>query len=428
MLLLARELRARGVQCDFWFCKPSSRYSEFTEAGGAYLGSLQDLGRRLFAGAYDVVQMTASDPAAELVALMARPAARVVVTARGALSDVWHERNCFAFTAISHGMAALNQPFTPLQIEVVRNSIALDHWAPPETGERSATSPIVAFVGRATAIEKNFPRFTRVAERLERRGMRIWIADPHEASLADFPAHECGRISPERWGRVLHAEMPAFYRAVAASGGVVLSTSRSEGFGNAVVEAAACGAPVAAPDVMGLRESVLEGETGSLYPFDASDDEVAEHVAQLIACRPAPEDCASAVRRAFAPAQMVDAYLGIYSRSAQRRAATRGIPASTPEMAVLRAHLEQQRGHRARMAVALARELAVLGRTDLAASALAIAWRAKPTHFASSLGARRALGTATRIIIRPGPLLRGTGRPGAAPSGRDETRGGDAQA
>ena len=58
-------------------------------------------------------------------------------------------------------------------------------------------------------------------------------------------------------------------------------TSRSEGFGNVAPEAAACGARVAAPDVMGLREAIVDGVTGMLYPAAASDDEVADRVAAM---------------------------------------------------------------------------------------------------------------------------------------------------
>jgi glycosyltransferase involved in cell wall biosynthesis len=261
MLLLGRHLARRGIECEYWFCQPSSRLPEFTATGQATVGSLAALARRLERGELDVVQMTASDPAAPVVARIAGRA-RVIVTARGALSDIWDRESCFAYTAISRGMAEMNQPYTELEIEVVRNAIDVEAYAPP--AGRSAGAPIVAFVGRTTAVEKDFPRFTRIARRLVDGGARVWIADPHEGTWDAFGSLPVERFEAERWERVPHAAMADFYRGVAASGGVVLMTSRAEGFGNVAPEAAACGARVAAPDVMGLREAIVDGETGML--------------------------------------------------------------------------------------------------------------------------------------------------------------------
>ncbi len=52
----------------------------------------------------------------------------------------------------------------------------------------------------------------------------------------------------------------------------VVNTSSKEGWGLTVVEANACGAPVIAANVQGLRDSVLDGKTGLLYEFGNVDD------------------------------------------------------------------------------------------------------------------------------------------------------------
>jgi D-inositol-3-phosphate glycosyltransferase len=61
-----------------------------------------------------------------------------------------------------------------------------------------------------------------------------------------------------------HAEMPWIY----ASADVLLMPSRSESFGLVALEAQACGIPVVAASVGGLRHVIREGSTGFLVPGD----------------------------------------------------------------------------------------------------------------------------------------------------------------
>ena len=48
---------------------------------------------------------------------------------------------------------------------------------------------------------------------------------------------------------------------------VCVNPSPKEGWGLTVIEANACGVPVVAADSPGLRDSVVDGETGFLYPY-----------------------------------------------------------------------------------------------------------------------------------------------------------------
>lgn len=61
---------------------------------------------------------------------------------------------------------------------------------------------------------------------------------------------------------VPHEQLPAWYRAA----DVVLVPSRNESFGLVALEASACGVPVVATDVGGLRTAVRDGVTGLLVP------------------------------------------------------------------------------------------------------------------------------------------------------------------
>jgi glycosyltransferase involved in cell wall biosynthesis len=62
---------------------------------------------------------------------------------------------------------------------------------------------------------------------------------------------------------------------------VFVALSRREGFGVAVLEASACGRPVVASDIGGLREVVVPGVTGFLVPPD-SPQEAAEAIGRLV--------------------------------------------------------------------------------------------------------------------------------------------------
>jgi Glycosyl transferases group 1 len=398
MLLLGREMEKRGIECEYWFCKGSDRLQDFMETGRATVGPLSKLAARLERGDFDVVQMTASDPAAEVVAMMSRNA-KVLVSARGALSDIWDRNNCFAYSAISRGMATVNQPYTDVEIEVVRNAIDIDRFTPGSA--RAGGAPIVAFVGRTSDPIKDFPRFTRIGKRLAAQGARIWIADPHNASWEHFEGRPVEKLQAERWGPVPHAEIADFYRAVAASGGVVLMTSRTEGFGNVAPEAAACGAWVVAPDVMGLNEAVIDGVTGNLFPADASDDDAAEMIAAWMSLAHDIEETSAAARREFSPSVMMDGYQRIYERREQllSRVERRG-SAIDGDMSHLREHLVKQRGWRAAAAREAAVGLAAEGHANFAIGALKIAFRAEPAQFLSGAGFRQLLSTVRRIPNR----------------------------
>ena len=397
MLLRGREFERRGVANEFWFCEPSVRWPEFQATGRATLAPLEQLARRLSKGDVDVIQMPASDPAALLVARFAGRA-RIVVTGHGALADVWSMRNCFGYTAISKGTAERCQPYTDIEIVVVQNAIDPERFQPPSA--RAGGPPIIAFAGRTDAIEKDFPRFTRIAKRLVARGARVWVADPRANSWEKFEGRPIERIPVERWTHVLSADMPAFYREVAASGGVVVMTSVTEGFGNVAPEASACGARVAAPDRAGFRDSVIADVTGILFRAEASDDEVADRLRAYLA---APHDMhavAAATHAAFSPSRMSEGYLAAYERGprpAPRRDATPPVDVGT---AVLLAHLREQRTWRARLA---RRDAVGLARAGLRSHALYALWLAattEPREFAKRIAWQQLVATA-RWWLRP---------------------------
>lgn len=75
--------------------------------------------------------------------------------------------------------------------------------------------------------------------------------------------HSCGLIA--FYGKVAYDAMPEFY----SRSSILVAPSWFETFGRVAVESMSCGCPVIAADNTGLRETVLHGVTGLLYP--ASD-------------------------------------------------------------------------------------------------------------------------------------------------------------
>jgi glycosyltransferase involved in cell wall biosynthesis len=138
--------------------------------------------------------------------------------------------------------------------------------------------PIAVYVGRV-AVEKNIEAFLR----LEEPGSKVVIGDgPALASMrAKFPdAHFLGAL----FGSELAAAM--------AGADVFVFPSRTDTFGLVMLEAMACGLPVAAYPVTGPIDVVTDGVTGCLH------EDLTQAMRGALRCR--REDCvADAARRTW---------------------------------------------------------------------------------------------------------------------------------
>jgi D-inositol-3-phosphate glycosyltransferase len=129
-----------------------------------------------------------------------------------------------------------------------------------------AAEQVVLFVGRIQPL-KGLDLAVEVLGRLPGAPLLVVVGGPSGPGGAAYQASvvrraaELGLAGRIRWVPPQPHEMLAsYYRAA----DVVLVPSRSESFGLVALEAAACGVPVVATAVGGLRTLVLDGRTGYL--------------------------------------------------------------------------------------------------------------------------------------------------------------------
>lgn len=156
----------------------------------------------------------------------------------------------------------------PERIVVIPNGVDLERLTPEPNGERSE-SPTLLYLGRLKKYKRIDLIILALAE-LRDRGVacRLIVAGKgdHRGAL-ERQCQELGLsdriVFP---GFVSEEEKLGLLR----SSWLHVLTSPKEGWGIIIIEAAACGTPSVASDSPGLRDSVIDGETGVLVPHGAS--------------------------------------------------------------------------------------------------------------------------------------------------------------
>jgi glycosyltransferase involved in cell wall biosynthesis len=389
---LGTGLKERGVEVSYWFGGGTpDRAEPFERIGHTRIGPVAELLAVLEREEYDVVQCATGDRWS-LALTLPRMKAKLVATNHGSVSHVWNSGNCHALTAVSHDMVALEQPYTDLAVDLIYVGIGTDRFSIPERFDTGA--PIIAWIGRAKDIkQKDFAKFTRVAALLKAKGFRIWVADGSGGTPEEFRGEGYAALDYDRWSRLTMTEIPEFYRAVAASGGAVLMTSRYEALGLVAIEAAAAGAPTIGTDVLGLREAIRP-EFGTTFSHSMADDEVARLVVSWLEAHPASvaqsQARAESVTAQFSLATMTERYLAVYRRSSPVIVTTKAVlPDPLPFGAsdwidAAATPTERHRG----LWPDIARELAERGEGSLALRAVRMAVRNDPA-----------------VVVRPRDLL-----------------------
>jgi D-inositol-3-phosphate glycosyltransferase len=202
-------------------------------------------------GCSDAIVTSSAAEADEVVELYGADPARVVVIPPG----------------VDHAL------FGPGAREAARRAVRL-----------TSTGPVLLWVGRIQPL-KGLDVAVATLARLDGAGDPVLVvvggaSGPEGAPYLDRVsrgAHELGIAERIEWVPPQpHGALSSYYRAA----DVVLVPSRSESFGLVALEAAACGTPVVASPVGGLRTLVVDGSTGFVRPRTA--DAFAEAATELI--------------------------------------------------------------------------------------------------------------------------------------------------
>jgi glycosyltransferase involved in cell wall biosynthesis len=391
MLALRSALLARGHDCELFFFERGPMERNLPPDARAQFGSLADCLRLVAHRKIDVVHANNVDWSMGVSAVR-DAGARLVLTAHKARTSAWTygwtRANCDALTAVSRGVRDELQPYTDVPIQVVWNGIDTRAFT-PSAGPRTSP-PIVAWIGRGTSPEKALDRFAAIAPALREAGFRLWILDQHgpdRFAQLNPEAATLLRGVTEVWRGLPFSTMPDVYREVAASGGCIVSTSRSEGLSLALLEAQACRCLVIASDVRGNNECVSTEHGGVLFPFDIDPHRLAQIVIERLRdSRVAAwqEQAAAFVRDRFSVERMAADYLRIYvdapfqvrsSLTARARARLRLSP-----WLHYKDYLAQRWGVGHRQ-FAASSELRAAGDDRLAAAAARAALRTSPTLY-----------------------------------------------
>lgn len=174
-----------------------------------------------------------------------------------------------------------------LEVFVATNIVDTDHFTIRDATDGIQQLPLISswrgsryigWVGRLDA-NKNWRLLLRIFKRVKASHPDVKLLIAGDATTSpDFQkffekVHHYGLTDDiKMFANLSYSDMPSFYTTVAASGGVFLSTSVSEGYPYNLLEAQACGCPVVSTMSGGAMEVVSHGITGFVCPSPEVDN------------------------------------------------------------------------------------------------------------------------------------------------------------
>lgn len=177
---------------------------------------------------------------------------------------VYH-RDPFLTVSESSRTSLIDLGIPPKQITVVYNGVDHAVYSP---GNKSS-KPLIAYVGRLRNYKSIHVLIQAMPELLDTiPNLSLVIAGSGEALGGLQRLAEKTGVSQQITfsGHVPQAEKVCLLQEAH----VVVNPSLKEGWGISVIEANSCGTPVVGSNVCGLRDSILDGQTGLLFPYGDS--------------------------------------------------------------------------------------------------------------------------------------------------------------
>jgi len=148
-------------------------------------------------------------------------------------------------------------------IEVIPNGLDVDHYTPG--GVPPTDTPTLLFIGRLKRY-KGVDLILRAVRELVDRGLELRFRVAGRGDDADRLSGITRDLGLDDRVEFLGFVDDPTKLDLLRSSWIHVLTSPKEGWGISNLEAAACGTPTVASDSPGLRESVVDGETGLLVP------------------------------------------------------------------------------------------------------------------------------------------------------------------
>lgn len=165
-------------------------------------------------------------------------------------------------------------------IDIVYNGVDLSNLQPAKKAE----TPLIVFLGRLQAyksVDVLIRAFSDVVRQRPDAKLVIAGAGEVESALKDLVRTLHLERSVSFAGKVSEQEKRTLFQRA----WLMVNPSMKEGWGITTIEANACATPVIGSDVPGLRDSIVNGQTGELVPY-GNVTTLADHIKTYLADEP----------------------------------------------------------------------------------------------------------------------------------------------